>query len=62
MKSSSSKMTRITISVDPDDYQAFEDLALNEDRSAAWMIRKAMREFLVSHGDEKKTGAKNETD
>lgn len=57
MKSSTGKMTRITISVDPDDYQAFEDLAQKEDRSAAWMIRKAMREFLDAHGDEKKAGA-----
>jgi Ribbon-helix-helix protein, copG family len=58
MKSSSSKMTRITISVDPEDYQALEKLAQKEDRSAAWMIRKAMREFLLSQGDKQKTGAK----
>jgi predicted transcriptional regulator len=59
MKSSTDKMTRITISVDPDDYHAFEDLAQKEDRSAAWMIRKAMREFLDAHGDKKIAGTQS---
>jgi len=37
---------RVTISVDPDDYRAIEALAQQEDRSAAYLIRQSMRDFL----------------
>jgi predicted transcriptional regulator len=40
------KMMRITISIDPDEYQAIEGLAEKDERSAAWVIRKAVREYL----------------
>ncbi|MEB3288229.1 MAG: ribbon-helix-helix protein, CopG family [Vampirovibrionales bacterium] len=40
------KMTRLTISIDPDEYEAVEKLAEKDERSAAWVIRKAIREFL----------------
>jgi predicted transcriptional regulator len=40
------KMTRITISIDPEEYQAVEQMAEKDERSAAWVIRKAIREFL----------------
>lgn len=39
-------MTRITISIDPDEYRAIEYLAQQDERSAAWVIRKAVRDFL----------------
>jgi metal-responsive CopG/Arc/MetJ family transcriptional regulator len=40
------KMMRITISIDPDEYQAVEVMAEKDERSAAWVIRKAVREYL----------------
>lgn len=39
-------LTRITISVDPDDYASMERLAENSRVSTSWLIRQAMREFL----------------
>jgi len=40
------KLTRITISVDPDDYASMDQLAANSGFSTSWLIRQAMREFL----------------
>lgn len=40
------KLTRITISVDPDDYASMERLAEDSRFSTSWLIRQAMREFL----------------
>jgi len=46
-------LTRITISVDPDDYAGMERLAENSRVSTSWLIRQAMREFLERReGDE----------
>jgi predicted transcriptional regulator len=42
----SKKMMRITISIDPDEYQAIESMAKQDERSSAWVIRKAVREYL----------------
>lgn len=39
-------LTRITISVDPDDYASMELLAENSRVSTSWLIRQAMHEFL----------------
>jgi hypothetical protein len=39
-------MKRITVTVDPDDYAAFELLARQVDITASWLIRRSMREFL----------------
>jgi hypothetical protein len=39
-------LVRVTINLDQEDYHLFEDLARNDDRSAASLIRLAMREFL----------------
>lgn len=39
-------LTRITISVDPDDYASMERLAESSRFSTSWLIRQAMREFL----------------
>lgn len=45
-------MRRITVTVDPDDYAAFDRLARNSEVSASWLIRRSMREFLDRHKDE----------
>lgn len=42
-------LKRVTISVDPDDYTVLESIAERSDVSAAWLIRRSIREFLVSH-------------
>lgn len=46
------KMTRITISIDPDEYEAVEKLAKKDERSASWVIRKAVREYLERQNSE----------
>lgn len=47
-------LTRITISVDPDDYAGMERLAENSRVSTSWLIRQAMREFLDRRGGDEK--------
>jgi predicted transcriptional regulator len=47
------KLTRITISVDPNDYASMERLAENSRFSTSWLIRQAMREFLERRGTDK---------
>ena len=42
-------MKRITITVDPDDYGAFNQLAHQGGVTASWLIRRSMREFLEKH-------------
>lgn len=39
-------LRRVTITVDADDFVAFDRLARNQDASASWLIRRSMREFL----------------
>lgn len=45
-KKKDNPLVRVTVSLDPGDYKAFEKLATKEDRSTAYMIRQAMREYL----------------
>lgn len=40
------KLKRVTISVEPVTYERMESLAHKTDLSTAWLIRKAMQEFL----------------
>ena len=40
------KLVRVTISLDPTDYESFERLAEKNHLSRSWLIRKAMRDFL----------------
>ncbi len=47
------QLVRVTISVDPADYDAFEQLGEQARLSRSWLIRKAMREFLERHPDSK---------
>ena len=44
-------MKRITVTVDPDDYAAFDKMARHSDVTASWLIRRSMREFLDRHGE-----------
>jgi Ribbon-helix-helix protein, copG family len=44
-------LVRITVSVDPDDYASIEDMAKKSNLSIAWLIRQAMREYLVNHSN-----------
>ena len=44
-------MKRVNISVDPNDYEAFDKLGKDTGLSIAWLIRKAMREFLIRQPD-----------
>lgn len=46
-------MKRITVTVDPDDYEAFDQLARNSDVTASWLIRRSMREFLQRHANDR---------
>lgn len=50
-RSSSAKLVRVTISLDPADYAAFEALGDKAHLSRSWLIRKAMREFLERNLD-----------
>ncbi len=44
-------MKRITVTVDPDAYAAFDRMARHSDVTASWLIRRSMREFLDRHGE-----------
>lgn len=45
-------MKRITVTVDPDDYAAFDRLARRGGVTASWLIRRSMREFIDRHAEE----------
>ena len=45
-------MKRVTLTVDPDDYAAIDQMAHRSDASASWLIRRSMREFLQRHQGE----------
>ncbi|MCT9000247.1 ribbon-helix-helix domain-containing protein [Chelativorans intermedius] len=47
-------MKRVTITVDPDDYETLDQLARRSDVSASWLIRRSMREFLERHGEDRR--------
>ena len=36
-------MKRITVTVDPDDYAAFDRMAQHSDVTASWLIRRSMQ-------------------
>lgn len=48
----SKTMRRITVTVDPDDYAAFDRLARQGSVTASWLIRRSMREFIERHQKE----------
>jgi len=45
------RLVRVTISLDPEAYAAFERLGDKAHLSRSWLIRKAMREFLDRNSD-----------
>ena len=46
-KKKDNPLIRVTVSLDPNDYRAFESIAREQDRSTAYMIRQAMAEYLT---------------
>jgi len=40
------KITRISVSLDDRDYQALREIAESNDVSAAWLVRRAIANFL----------------
>lgn len=50
-RQTNAKLVRVTISLDPADYAAFENLGEKSHLSRSWLIRKAMREFLDRNPD-----------
>lgn len=47
-KASQRDLVRVTLHLDAKDYQDFDKIANQEDRSAASLIRLAMRDFLIN--------------
>ena len=48
-RSKQKSLKRITITVDPDDYDFLNRLAQETDVSASWLIRRIMRDFRDRH-------------
>ena len=46
----SKKTTRLTVSLDEDDYAALSALATKSDVSLSWVIRQAIHRFVREHG------------
>ena len=46
-------MKRVTVTVDPDDFAALDQLSQRSDVSASWLVRRSMREFLQRHRDDR---------
>ncbi len=44
-------LTRVTISVDKNDYTAMGSLAQQVEVSRSWLIRQAIRDFLDKYGE-----------
>ena len=40
------KATRLTVSLEEQDYRALNDIALARDASISWVIRQAIRQFI----------------
>jgi metal-responsive CopG/Arc/MetJ family transcriptional regulator len=49
MNSRSKKTTRISVSLDESDYQNLNQLAQTGDVSVAWLVRRALTDFLAKH-------------
>ena len=46
------KTTRLTVSLDKEDYAAINALASKSDVSLSWVIRRAIQRFVREHGTE----------
>jgi len=47
---SSKRSVRLSVSLDEDDHKAVKDMADTMDLSTAWVVRRAVSEFLERHG------------
>jgi len=45
------KATRLTVSLEDQDYRALNEIALARDASMSWVIRQAIRQFIESSGN-----------
>jgi metal-responsive CopG/Arc/MetJ family transcriptional regulator len=45
------RLSRVTFSVDKDEYAALGELATRMDISTSWLIRQAIRDFLDKYGE-----------
>ena len=44
------KATRLTVSLEEQDYRALNEIALARDASISWVIRQAIRQFIEGSG------------
>ncbi|WP_413204976.1 ribbon-helix-helix domain-containing protein [Rhodospirillum sp. A1_3_36] len=45
------KATRLTVSLEEQDYQTLSQIALSRDASVSWVIRQAIRQFIESSSE-----------
>ena len=45
------KATRLTVSLEEQDYRALDEIARARDASISWVIRQAIRQFIESSSD-----------
>lgn len=56
---SSKRSVRLSVSLDEDDHKAVKDMADTMDLSTAWVVRRAVSEFLERHGKSSDLPASN---
>jgi len=49
---SNRRTVRLSVTLDEDDYKVVRDMAESMDLSTAWMVRRAVTEFIERHGTE----------
>lgn len=59
-KLSSEQTDRLTVTLDSADRAEIERLAQEEDRSLAWVVREALRQYLAKSRERKTAGQKAE--
>jgi predicted transcriptional regulator len=47
------KATRLTVSLEEQDYRTLNDIAVARDASLSWVIRQAIRQFIETTSDPK---------
>lgn len=52
------RMKRVTISLDQDDYEKFEEIAEEMTCSCSFLIRQSMKQFIKTYIEEKEIHAK----
>jgi hypothetical protein len=51
------KATRLTVSLEEQDYRTLNDMAVARDASVSWVIRQAIRQFIETTPDPKEQRA-----